>query len=165
MLLIDCFHLNLLQIASVLTVWNYCADCSYIFLAATVFTIGHFQEQDDCDGSVGHSLLKLACSIYNIQHKINRYTNNTATCFHSKSNFEHLVYLCIFLYSGAMYTILQNLVQNQIQNNLQFSIGNIYKASQENICTLWWAWPHTLVSIRICPGLGENISCFAWEKL
>ena len=56
--------------------------------------------------NTGHNLLKLIRSIYiyedkpeckNIQKQFNRYTNNADTCFHSKSNFEHMVFLRFFL--------------------------------------------------------------------
>ena len=106
LLLVDHFHLDLLQTASVLCAWDFCADCSYYFVAATIFAIGHFQPEDFAGMNIGHNLLKLIRSIYiyedkpeckNIQKQFNRYTNNADTCFHSKSNFEHMVYLRFFL--------------------------------------------------------------------
>ena len=106
LLLVDHFHLDLLQTASVLCAWDFCADCSYYFVAATIFAIGHFQPEDFAGMNIGHNLLKLICSIYiykdkpeckNIQKQFNQYTNNDDTCFHSKSNFEHMVFLCFFL--------------------------------------------------------------------
>ena len=89
-----------------LTAWDFCAECSYYFLAGTIFAIGYFNEQQIVGINIGHNLLSLICSIYkyedkpecaNIRKQFNRYTNNANTCFHSKSNFEHMVYLRVFL--------------------------------------------------------------------
>ena len=106
LLLIKHFRLSFLQIASVLTAWDFCAECSYYFLAATVFAIGYFTEEQIVGINIGHNLLTLIRSIYkyedkldcaNIPKQFNRYTNNANTCFHSKSNFDHMVYLRVFL--------------------------------------------------------------------
>ena len=106
LLLIKHFRLSFLQIASVLTAWDFCAECSYYFLAATVFAIGYFTEEQIVGINIGHNLLILIRSIYkyedkpecaNIRKQFNRYTNNANTCFHSKSNFDHMVYLRVFL--------------------------------------------------------------------
>ena len=99
LLLIKHFRLNFLQIASVLTAWDFCAECSYYFLAGTIFAIGYFTERQIVGINIGHNLLSLIRSIYkhedkpectNIRKQFNRYTNNANTCFHSKSNFEHI---------------------------------------------------------------------------
>ena len=106
LLLTNHFDLNFVQIASVLTAWDFCAECSYYFLAATVFAIGHFTLDQSTGIGIGHNLLKLIRSIYKYEDKpecahiwtqFNRYTNNYKTCFHVKSTFEHMVYLRIFL--------------------------------------------------------------------
>ena len=106
LLLIKHFRLSFLQIASVLTAWDFCAECSYYFLAATVFAIGYFTEEQIVGINIGHNLLILIRSIYkyedkpecaNIRKQFNRYTNNANTCFRSKSNFKHTVYLRVFL--------------------------------------------------------------------
>ena len=81
LLLVDHFHLNLLQTASVLCAWDFCADCSYHFVAATVFAIGHFQNPEDFAGmNIGHNLLKLISSIY-----IYTKTNLSARIFKNNS--------------------------------------------------------------------------------
>ena len=69
LLLIKHFRLSLLQIASVLTAWDFCAECSYYFLAATVFTIGHFTKEQTVGINIGHNFLTLICSIYKYEDK------------------------------------------------------------------------------------------------
>ena len=69
LLLVEHVHLNLLQTASVLCAWDFCADCSYYFVAAIVFAIGHFQPEDFAGMNIWHNLLTLIRSIYIYEDK------------------------------------------------------------------------------------------------
>ena len=170
LLLTNHFHLNFVQIASVLTAWDFCAECSYYFLAATVFAIGHFTLAQ-CEGiGIGHNLLKLIRSIYkyedkpecaNIQQQFNRYTKNYTTCFHVKSTFEHMVYVRIFLGQWCFVYHPLEPKKNGTKNSLHCSSEYIYQAGKEDVCTVWRPRPSFMVIVRVCPIMATYLSNIA----
>ena len=147
LLLTNHFRLDFVQITSVLTAWDFCAECSYYFLAATVFAIGNFTLEQYEGIGIGHNLLKLIRSIYNYEDKpdcahiwkqINHYTDNYKICFHVKSTFEHMVYLRLFLVNGVLSTIHCNpkRMRNKTLYTQQFLI---YLQSRQRRCMYYVA--------------------------
>ena len=103
------FDLSYLEIASVLCCYDFAAECSYYFIAASIFFLKFCDKENRSKGiAFGYDFLNYIRSLHeyektqskggkSIVGMFNRYASNNTDCSYNKREFEQLVYSRVLL--------------------------------------------------------------------